>query len=113
MSATTKPDSPAPFASVTAAKRAIGGFRIGKRFSCSGPGWENNTLASTDRLFVEQHVGKCNCSYCQRCKWPVALWLPSNMGWNSWRVIAFRAWGSRWYVRWVLKQPEQQKDQAK
>ena len=80
-------------------------MHFGAKFSCGGPDWKVDTFVRTTRVLVERHVGKCDCSYCQKCRWPVALWLPENRSWNSWRVVAFRVIRSRWYVLWTLKRP--------
>ena len=74
---------------------------IRKTFDCSGPGWSVHTYLRIGRLLAERHLGKCSCSYCRAIRWPVALWLPKDKAWNSWRVIAVKLWRSNWYVRWT------------
>jgi hypothetical protein len=81
-------------------------FWIGKHFCCGGPNWANHIFVEWGKLLVERHSRKCGCSYCQRIKWPVALWLPEDRSWNSWRVIPIRLMRTKWYIRWTHRRPE-------
>lgn len=53
-------------------------------------------------VLFERHKIPCTCSYCrgEHGRWP--LWLPKNKSWNAWRVIYFRSFKSRFYLRWTL-----------
>lgn len=50
-------------------------------------------------LIVERHTRACTCSYCRGEHGNGLLWLPTDKGPNSWRVLNFF---HRVYVRWTL-----------
>ncbi len=83
------------------------GYAFGKRFSCGHVdgsyacyeyvGTLNRLGNNEDRrtIIFEGHHGACNCSYCQTPHPWVRL---KGLGW---RVIAFRTFRARWYLRWT------------
>lgn len=83
----------------------IGSYVFGKRFTCGHitDKWACHEYIGTSNpvkegqrvILLEAHTGPCSCSYChRRHPW----WKLSGPGW---RIIAFRTFRARWYLRWT------------
>mgnify|MGYP001497894974 CR=1 FL=1 len=56
-------------------------------------------------ILLEKHMN-CTCSYCGGFKGWYGYESPEIKEWNSWRVLWIQIFGTRFYLRWTLREPK-------
>jgi len=50
-------------------------------------------------IIIEKHYKRCDCSYCQKLKFPIELWFPKSKSKHAWHTLAIKLFNIKLYFR--------------